>query len=126
MCLYIFLIYNIYHLCCLCIDFNDLSACFDCWFVVYVRRFIYKFLNVCSLDNTVVAGREKVRPVNQLTTPVRWLKLLQLTVLSRSIIAVLSIMFWFVGVVISPFDISVGIVAFVLGLCQISEFSVAI
>ena len=39
---YIFLIYNIYYLCCLCIDFYDLSAWCGCWFVVYIRRFIYK------------------------------------------------------------------------------------
>ena len=41
--LYIFLLYNIYHLCFTCIDFNYLSAWDGCWFVVYIRRFIYKF-----------------------------------------------------------------------------------
>ena len=36
-----------------------------CWFVVYIRRFIYKFLNVCPFDYTAVAGSGKVGPVNQ-------------------------------------------------------------
>ena len=47
--LYIFLIYNIYYLCCLYIDFYDLSAWCGCWFVVYIRRFIYKCSNVCPV-----------------------------------------------------------------------------
>ena len=41
MSLNIFLIYNIYYLCCFCIDFYELSAWCGCWFVVYIRRFIY-------------------------------------------------------------------------------------
>ena len=41
-----------------------------CWFVVFIRMFIYKFLNVCPFDYTAVAGSERVGPVNQLTTPV--------------------------------------------------------
>ena len=43
-----------------------------CWFVVYIRRFIYKFLNVCPFDYTAVAGSGKVGAVNMLTTPVGW------------------------------------------------------
>ena len=65
MSLYIFLLYHIYHLCFTCIDFYDLSAFGGCWFDVYIRRFIYKFLNVCPFDYTAVAGSGKVRPVNQ-------------------------------------------------------------
>ena len=38
MSLNIFLIYTIYLLCCLFIDFYDLSAWCGCWFVVYIRR----------------------------------------------------------------------------------------
>ena len=53
------------HLCFTCIDFNDLSAWGDCWFVVYIRRFIYKFLNICPFDYTAVVGSGKVGPVNQ-------------------------------------------------------------
>ena len=64
MSLYIFLLYYIYHLCLTCIDFYDLSAWGGCWFVVYIRRFIYKFLNVCPFDYTAVAGSGKVGPVN--------------------------------------------------------------
>ena len=42
--------------------FYDLSAWCGCWFVVYIRRFIYKFLNVCPFDCTAVAGSGKVGP----------------------------------------------------------------
>ena len=45
---YIFLLYDIYHLCFTCIDFYDLSAWCGCWFDVYIRRFIYKDLNICG------------------------------------------------------------------------------
>ena len=65
MSLYIYLLYHIYHLCFTCIDFYDLSAWSGCWFDVYIRRFIYKFLNVCPFDDTAVAGSGKVGPVNQ-------------------------------------------------------------
>ena len=65
MSLYIFLLYYIYHLCFTCIDFYDLSSWGGCWFVVYIRRFIYKFLNVCPFYYTAVAGSGKVGPVNQ-------------------------------------------------------------
>ena len=33
-----------------------------CWFVVYIRRFIYKYLNVCPFDYMAVAGSGKVGP----------------------------------------------------------------
>ena len=33
--------------------------------IVYIRGFIYKFLNVCPFDYTAVAGSGKVGPVNQ-------------------------------------------------------------
>ena len=65
MSLYIFLLYYIYHPCFTCIVFYDLSAWGGCWFVVYIRRFIYKFLNVCYFDYTAVARSGKVWPVNQ-------------------------------------------------------------
>ena len=63
--IYIFLLYYIYHLCFTCIDFYDLSAWGDCWFVVYIRRFINKFLNVCPFDYKAVAGSGKDGPVHQ-------------------------------------------------------------
>ena len=56
----------------MCIDFYDLSTWGGCWFVVYIRRFIYKSLNECPFDYTVVAGSGKFGPVNRLTTPVGW------------------------------------------------------
>ena len=65
MSLYIFLLYHIYHLCFTCIDFYDLSAWGGCWFDVYIKRFIYRFLNVCPFDYTAVAGSGKVGTVNQ-------------------------------------------------------------
>ena len=46
-----------------------------------IKRFINKILNVCTFDYTAVEGSGKVGPVNRLTTPVGWPKLLQLTVL---------------------------------------------
>ena len=64
MSLYIFWIYNIYHLCCTCIDFYDLSARGGVWFVVCIR-FIYKFLNVCPFNCTAVAGSGKTGPINR-------------------------------------------------------------
>ena len=65
MSLYIFLLCINYHLCFTCIDFYDLSAWGSCWFVVYIRMFIYNFLNVCPFDCTAVAGRGKIWSVNQ-------------------------------------------------------------
>ena len=65
MALYIFLLYYIYYLCFTCIDLYDLSALGGCWFSVYIRRFIYNFLNAYHFDYTAVAGSGKVRPVNQ-------------------------------------------------------------
>ena len=41
----------------MCIDFYDPSAWGGGLLVcVYIRRFIYKFLNVCPFDYTAVAG----------------------------------------------------------------------
>ena len=59
------LLYHIYHLSFTCIDFYDLSAWGGCWFVVYIRMFIYKCLNVCPFDFKAVAVSGKVGPVNQ-------------------------------------------------------------
>ena len=65
MSLYIYLLYYMYRLCFTCIDFYDLSAWEGCRFVVYIRRVIYKFLNLCNFDYTAVAVSVKVGPVNQ-------------------------------------------------------------
>ena len=56
---YIFLIY--YITICVCIPhFHDLSALVGCWSLVPIRRFIYKFVNVCPFDYTAVAVSGKV------------------------------------------------------------------
>ena len=121
---YMFLLYNIYHLCFTCIDFYDLSAWGCCWFDVYIRRFIYKFLNVCPFDYTAVAGSGKVGPVNQVNHT-SWVAVVTPTdrpksVRNRCLIEL------FCGVVClcchCSFDISVGVGAFVIGLSQISSF----
>ena len=51
--------------------FYDLSAWGGCWFVVYIRMLIYKFLNVCPFDYTAGARNGKVGPVNQVNHT-RW------------------------------------------------------
>ena len=48
----------------MCIDIYDHSALCGCWFVVYIRWFIYTFLNVCPFDYMAVTGNGKVGPVN--------------------------------------------------------------
>ena len=115
-------IYNIYHLCFTCIDFYYLSAWGGCWFVVYIRRFIYKFLNVCPFDYTAVAGSGKVGSVNQVNHT-SWVAVVTPTdgpKLARN----RCVMELFCGVVmlsLCPIDISVGVGAFVIGLSQISS-----
>ena len=42
-----------------------MTSPYGCWFVVYIRRFLYKFVNVCPFDYTAVAGSGKVGPINQ-------------------------------------------------------------
>ena len=66
MSLYIFLLYYINHLCLTCNDFYDLSAWGGCWFVVYIRRFIYKFLTCVLLIKRLLrlVGRWTRKPVN--------------------------------------------------------------
>ena len=49
----------------MCNDFYDLSAWGGCWFVVYIRRFIYKFLNVFLIKRLLrLVGRWARKPVN--------------------------------------------------------------
>ena len=95
------------------------------WLLVcdYIRRFIYKFLNVCPFDYTAVAGSGKVGPANQVNhtsqvaiiTPTDRPK----SVRNRSVIELFVALF-----VLSfcPFDISVGVGAFVIGPSEISSF----
>ena len=103
--------------------FYYLSTWGGCWFVVFIRRYIYKFSNVCPCDYTAVAGNVKVGPVNQVNhtsgvavvTPTDRPK----SVRNRCVIELFVALF-----VLSfcPFDISVGVWAFVIGLSQISSF----
>ena len=123
MSLYIFLLYNIYHLCFTCIDFYDFSAWGGCWFVVYIRRFIYKFLNVCPFDYTAVAESGKVGPVNQVNHT-SWVALVTPTDRPKSVHnrCVIELFVALLVLSLSPFVISVGVGAFVIGLSHISSF----
>ena len=117
------MLYKIYHLCFTCIDFYDLSAWGGCWFVVYIRRFIYKFLNVCPLNYTAVAGSGKVGPVNQVNHT-SWVAVVTPTDCPKSV-RNRCVIELFVGLFVlslCPFDISVCVGAFVIELSQISSF----
>ena len=50
--------------------FYDLSAFVGCWSLVSVRRIIYKFLNVCPFDYTLLRLWRVERSLTNLTTPV--------------------------------------------------------
>ena len=66
--------------------FNDLSALVGCWSSVYIRRIIYKFLNVCPLITMLlrlVGMMGALRPVLPHQLRGCCLLPLQLTVLSR-------------------------------------------
>ena len=67
----------------MCTDFYDLSVWCGCWFVVYIRRVIYKFLNVCTFDYTAVAGSGKVarKPVDHTS----WVAVVTPTDLPKSV-----------------------------------------
>ena len=93
-----------------------------CWLVVYIRRFIYKFLNVRPFDYTAVAGSGKVGPVNQVNHT-SWVAVVTPTdrpksVRNRCVIELFVALF---VLSLCPFDISVGVLAFVIGLSQISS-----
>ena len=49
-----------YHLTFLCNNFYGLSALVGCWSSVFIRRIIYKFLNMCPFDYTAFAVSGKV------------------------------------------------------------------
>ena len=82
-------IYCFYHLSCLWNNFYGLSALVDCWFGLCKEDFFDKFLNLCPFDYAAFAVSRKVWiPLTGLSTPVGWLSLPQLTVLSWSAIIV--------------------------------------
>ena len=121
MSLYIFLLYNIYYLYLTGIDFYVLCAWGGCWFVVYISSFIYNFLNVFPFDYTTVAWSGTVVSVNQVNHT-SWVALDTSTdrpksVRNRCVIELFMALF---VLSLCPFDISVGVGAFVIGLSQIS------
>ena len=81
------------------------------------------FLNVCPFDNTAFAVSWKDWiPLTGLTTSVVRLLLLQVIVLSRSAIVVLSKFWWCLVLSRCVSDFSLGVGTFVIGLSQISSF----
>ena len=89
---------------------------------LYKEVYLYR-LNACPFYYKHIA-HGKVRTVDRLTTPVEWLQLLKLTVLSLSAIALHKSNFYGVFCDVTlPFDISVGIWAFVIGPSQIPSLS---
>ena len=121
MTLKIFLIYfyitmyymRVYH-----IFIYDLSTLVGCWSSVYIRRIIYKFLNVCHFDYTgfAVSGKGGYPLTANHTS---WMTVVTPTdrpklVHNRCVIEVLCCPL--------VFEFSVGIGVFVIGLSQISFF----
>ena len=117
------LIYHIYYLCCLCIDFYDLFAWCGCWFVVYIREVYLHIFKCVSFWLHGCCGEWEEGPVNRLTTPVGWPVVTPTdrtkSVRNRCLIEVFMALF---VLSLCPFDISVGVGAFVTGLSQISSF----
>ena len=120
---YVFLLYNIYLLCFTCIDFYDLFALGGCWFVVYIKRFIYKVLSMCPFDYTAIAESGKVGPVNQVNHT-SWVAVVTPTDRPKSVHNRCVIELFVALFVLSfcPLDISVDVGTFVIGLSQISSF----
>ena len=85
---------------------------------VYLKK-----LNVCPFDYTTVAGSGKVGPVNQVNYT-SWVAIVTPTDRPKSVRnrSVMELFCGVVCVVILPFDISVDVGAFVIGLSQISSF----
>ena len=97
-----------YHRCFTCIDFYDLSALGGCWFVIYIRRFIYKFLNVGHFDYTAIAGSGKIGPVNQVNHT-SWVALFTPTDRPKSVRCVINFFVALFVLSLCPFDVSVGV-----------------
>ena len=90
---------------------------------VYIRRFIYKFLNVCPFGCTAVAGSGKVGPVSQVNHT-SWVAVViptdrPMSVRNRCVIELFVALFM---LSLCSFDITVDIGDFVIGLSQISFF----
>ena len=119
----IFLICNIYYLCCLCIHFYDLSAWCGCWFVVYIKKVylqIFKCVSFWLNDYCGELGRWVRKLVNHtsrvaVVTPTDRPK----SVRNRCVIELFVVFF---VLSLCPFDISVRVGAFAMRLSQISSF----
>ena len=86
-------------------------------------RFINKLLNVCHFDYTAVSGSGKVGLVNQVNHT-SWVAVVTPTDRPKSVrnrYVIKSFVALFV-LSLCPFDISVGVGSFVIGLSQISSF----
>ena len=120
MSLYIFLLYHIYHLCFTCIDF--MTSPLGWLLVCCLYKEVY-LQNVCPFDYTAVEGSGKVGPVNQVNHT-SWVAVVTPTDRPKSVRnrCVIELFCGVVCVVTLPFDISVGVGAFVIGLSQISSF----
>ena len=92
------------------------------WGCLY-KEVIYKFLNVCPFDYTAVAGSVKVESVNQVNHT-SWVAVVTATDRLKSVRNRCVIDFFVALFVLSlcPFDYSVGVGDFVIGLNQISSF----
>ena len=116
--IYCFITLNVHIIIC-----NGLCALFCCWSLVFIKRIIYKFSNVCSFDYTAFAVSGKVwypKPVKAyqvwwLSVPQLIVRILQ-TLCYRSIGGVFVMQRCFFG------DFSLGVGSFVIGLRQIFSF----
>ena len=124
MSLYIFLIYNIYHLCCTCIDFYDLSAWGGCWFVVLYKEVYLHFFKCVSFLLHGCCGEWDGwarKPVNHAS----WVAVVTPTdrpksVRNRCVIEHFLVTLFVLS--LCPFWRFVGVGAFVIGLSHISSF----
>ena len=78
---------------------------------------------MCPFDYTAVAGSGKVGPVNQVNYN-SWVAVVTTIDRPKSVRnrSVIELFCGVVSVSVCPFDISVGVGAFVIGLSQISSF----
>ena len=78
---------------------------------------------MCPFDYTAVAGSGNIGPVNKVNHT-SWLAEVTPTDRPKSVRnrCVIELFYYVVCVVICPFDSSVGIGAFVIGLSQVSSF----
>ena len=113
---------------CVCNECYGLSTLVWYWFSVSLRSIIYN-LNTCHFDLQRVMDHGKIWSVNQLTTLVGWqyMLLLQLTVLNRSAVTLLSqilVAYLCTNVVTSDYSFFVYIII-AIWLSQPLSFSVS-